>query len=109
LIPLYGAGPGQPQDQFFATADQALFFSNGGTVRGWLSPGGGNLCERLMKLEDPQACADEFTTSVLSRPATPVEVAAVTNHLSGRTADRQAALQEMIWALVASVEFRFAY
>jgi hypothetical protein len=109
FISLYGAGPGQPQDQFFATADQALFVGNGGTVRGWLNPGGGNLCERLTKLTEPAALADELTTSVLSRPATPAEVTHVTNHLSGRESDRLAAVQELIWALVASVEFRFAY
>lgn len=109
FINLYSAGPGQPQDQFFATADQALFFGNGGTVRSWLNPGGGNLAERLTKLEDPQAFADELSISVLSRPARPAEVTQVTNYLSGRTSDRTAAIQELIWALVASVEFRFAY
>ena len=44
---LYAASAGQPQDQFFATAEQSLFLANGGEIRGWLNPSGGNLIDRV--------------------------------------------------------------
>jgi hypothetical protein len=99
----YGNGPGQTQDQFFATADQALFVSNGGTIRGWL-PGLGN---RLNGMSDAAQAAEELYVSVLSRRPTDGERAQVQNYLAGRENDRAAAWQELVWALLASAEFRF--
>ncbi|HJS06988.1 MAG TPA: DUF1549 domain-containing protein [Pirellulales bacterium] len=106
FIELFGAGAGQPQS-FFATADQALFFSNDGLLRGWLAPGGGNLTERLGKLDDPRALSLELYLSVLTRQPTENEIADTTAYLAGRTGDRAAAVQELVWALVSSLEFRF--
>jgi hypothetical protein len=106
FVELFGAGAGQPQS-FFATADQALFFSNDGLLRGWLAPGGGNLAERLGKLDDPRALSLEMYTSVLTRQPTEKEIADTTAYLASRTGDRAAAVQELVWALVTSLEFRF--
>jgi hypothetical protein len=106
FVELFGTGAGQPQT-FFATADQALFFANDGQIRGWLAPGGGNLAERLSKLTDPPALAEELYLSVLSRRPSDAEVAETTNYLSLRAGDRSAAVQELAWALIASLEFRF--
>ncbi len=107
FITLYGAGPGQPQDQFFATADQALFVANGGTVLSWLNPAGENLTVRLSKLDDPSAFADELYVTVFSRPPSPAETARVAEYLAARAMDRPAAIRELIWALLTSAEFRF--
>ena len=41
FVTLFGAGFGVPQNEFFATVDQALYFSNAGRVRGWVAPSGG--------------------------------------------------------------------
>jgi hypothetical protein len=106
FVELFGAGAGQPQD-FFATADQALFFANDGQIRSWLAPGGGNLTERLGKLSDPRAVADELYVSVLSRKPTEAEVVEVTNYLAARPNERPAALGELSWGLISSLEFRF--
>ncbi len=105
---VYGAAPGQPQDDFFATADQALFLSNGGTVRGWIVPGTG-LFNRLNALADPAAFADELYLSVLTRRPTGPEIAAVANFLAARPTERPAMIQELAWALLASAEFRFQH
>jgi hypothetical protein len=107
FITLFAAAAGQPQNEFYATADQALFFSNGGHVRGWLAPSGDNLTGRLMKLTDARACADELYFSVFNRPATEAETADVAAYLKPRTADRSAAIGEVIWSLLTSAEFRF--
>lgn len=103
FVGLYGNGAGQTQDQFFATVEQALFVANGGTIRGWL-PG---LANRLHGLPDVSAATEELFLSVLSRRPTEAEISHVQQYLAGRDQDRVSAWQELVWALLASAEFRF--
>lgn len=107
FVQLFAAGAGQPQDDFFATADQALFFSNAGTVGGWVSPGGGNLTDRLNKLEDAGAVADEVYLNLMTRFPTDEEKADLAVYLASRKDQRPQAVQEIVWALLTSTEFRF--
>lgn len=107
FVSLFGSAPGQPQQVFQATADQALYFANGGELRSWLAPGGGNLTERLIALSDSQAFAEELYLTVYTRSPSTDEVAGLQAYLAGRDQDRPAAIQEIIWALVTSSEFRF--
>lgn len=109
FVQLFGAGSGQPQEEFFATADQALFLANGGELRSWLNPGGGNLSERLLKLETPAAIAEELYLSLFSRLPDEAEVELVQNFLEQRAAEKGAAVQELAWGLLTSAEFRFRY
>jgi hypothetical protein len=104
---LYGGGPGQPQDDFFATAEQALFLANGGSLKAWLAPGGTNLTQRLLNLQEPAPLAEELFLTVYGRPPVEAEVAEVAQYLASRGEDRSAAVQELAWALVTSAEFRF--
>ncbi|MBM80687.1 MAG: hypothetical protein CMJ78_08850, partial [Planctomycetaceae bacterium] len=107
FVKLFSANAGQPQHEFFATFDQALFFANAGTVRSWMSPNGDNLAGRLAKLDNSKDFADELYLGVLTRRPTTDEVADVTAYLASRGKERAAATQELIWALVTSTEFRF--
>ncbi|MBI2824183.1 MAG: DUF1549 domain-containing protein [Planctomycetia bacterium] len=107
FVALFAAAPGQPQQSFAATVDQALFLANGGQVRGWLAPAEGNLADRLAKLAEPVPFAAELYLAVLSRTPAEAETADVTALLANRAADRAAAAQELIWALFCSAEFRF--
>jgi hypothetical protein len=107
FVSLFAAAPGQPQQDFSATVDQALFFANGGQVRGWLAAGGGNLTERLIKLDDARALADELFLTVFTRHPTDDEVADVSHYLAARANERSAAIQDVIWGLLSSAEFRF--
>jgi len=107
FVKLFGAGAGQPQHEFFATVDQSLFFANGGQVRGWLSPGGGNLTDRLIKTEDPKAVAEELYLSLLTRQPTAEETADVAAYLIAKKDKKNEAVQELAWALLTSTEFRF--
>ncbi|HLF92111.1 MAG TPA: hypothetical protein VJB14_01510, partial [Planctomycetota bacterium] len=109
FVKLFGGGPGQPQDEFYATVDQALFLENGGLVRGWLSPTAGGLTDRLMKLEDPKELARELYLSVFTRPPAEREVGDVARYLAARPQARLAAIQEIVWATLTSVEFRFKH
>jgi hypothetical protein len=110
FVPLFGAGAGQPQNEFFATVDQALFVSNGGTINSWLNPSGNNLTARLDKLlEQPDAFADELYLSVLTRTATAAEKTSVAEYLTAAKSEEriQQSSRELTWALLAAVEFRF--
>jgi hypothetical protein len=106
LVNLFAAGAGQPQQDFFATVDQALFFANGDLLKSWLTPSGENLVARLAKIEDVKALSEEIYLSVLTRRPSDAEVAAVGAYLAAR-ADKPAATAELAWSLLTSSEFRF--
>jgi hypothetical protein len=101
-----GAAGSQSQD-YQATVHQALFLANGEPIRSWLTPGRGNVLERCAAPSDLRLVAEDLYLTVLSRRPTADEEAEVAAHLAGRDADRAAALTELAWALLTSVEFRF--
>jgi hypothetical protein len=107
FVTFYGAAAGQPQGDFFSTADQALFSSNGGSINSWVVPAGDNVTDRVIKQTDPRVAAEEIYLAVLTRMPTEDEVTEVTNYLGARTADRNVAAQELVWAVLNSAEFRF--
>ena len=109
FVKLFAAAPGQPQGDFFATVEQALFFANGGEVRSWLAPSGENLTARMIKLDDPRAIAEEMYLSVLTRRPSDEEIKDVTQYLASRPDERTVVVQEMAWALLTSIEFRFQH
>jgi hypothetical protein len=107
FVGYYGAAAGQPQGDFFATADQALFVANGGSINIWVGPASGNVAERLAKQQDAKLAAEDLYLSLFTRMPTDAERTDVVNYLKGRTKDRGVAAQEMVWALLNSAEFRF--
>ena len=100
------AGQGGQKTGFDSSADQALFLLNGALIQKWLVPANGNLTDRLRKLEASAEFAEELYMSVLNRAPGDEEVAAVTSYLEA-VSDRDAATQELTWALMTSAEFRF--
>lgn len=109
FVTLFAAAGGQPQDDFFATVDQALFFRNGGELRGWLQPAAGNLTDRLQKIEDPKSLAEEMYLSILTRLPTDDETADVTGFLNTPDLKKSDAIVDLTWALFTSAEFRFQH
>jgi hypothetical protein len=99
---LFAARPGEPQECFNATLDQTLFLKYGPTVRGLLA----TRVAGLAKLTDADALADELFLSVLSRRPSAEEKQDVAAVLKAAK-DRNIAIGELVWALVASTEFRF--
>lgn len=107
VVGMFAGEVGTPENQNFnATLNQALFLSNGTLLRSWIAPRAGNLAERLSKLEKPTDIAEELYLSVLTRRPTAEESTEIADFLKSR-ADRAVALQDLIWALTASAEFRF--
>ncbi len=109
FVDLFGHAGGQPQTDFFATVDQALFLANAGTLQSWLNPAAGNLTDRLGKIEDPAALAEELYMSVLTRRPSSAEITDVRDYLAERPQEKPAAVMEMAWGLMSSAEFRFRY
>jgi len=103
FIKLFGGAAGEPQSDFYATADQALFFANGGTVRGWL----GTLSGRLGKMTEPNALAEELYLTVLTRRPTAEESALVVKSLAVDAKEKPAVIRDIAWGLLTSAEFRF--
>ncbi|MCP4170768.1 MAG: DUF1553 domain-containing protein, partial [Fuerstiella sp.] len=109
FVKLFAAEQGQPQDDFFATVDQALLFANGSQIRTWLAPSGENLTGRLLKIETPDGVADELYLSTLVRKPTADEITDVSEYLAARGDKKTEAVQELAWALMTSAEFRFQH
>jgi Protein of unknown function (DUF1549)/Protein of unknown function (DUF1553) len=106
LVTTFAGEAGEPEE-FEPTLAQALFLANGPMLRGWLTPRGNNLTARLGKLTDPAAAAEEAYLSVFIRRPTAEEKKELAGYLKAREKDRAIALQEYLWALLTSAEFRF--
>lgn len=103
----FAAAAGQPQDATEPTVHQALFIANGQPIQSWVTPSGENLSARLSALGDPSAVAEELYLSLYTRRPTLEERDEVGRYLAERGKERGPALQELVWALLASTEFRF--
>ena len=104
---IYGAGDGQPQYDFFATVDQALFASNAGSIIGWVQPSGNNVTARMIKETDLAKAADDLYLTYLTRHPTSEESKAIVDYLNSRPKEKAACVAEIAWALLTSAEFRF--
>ena len=76
-------------------------------VRGWLVPRPGNLTDRLAKLDNADALAEELYLSVFTRVPTAEEKKEAGDFLAKHAKDRSTAIQDFAWALLTSAEFRF--
>lgn len=103
----FAGAAGQPQDATEPTVHQALFLGNGQPIQSWLAPSGDNLTARLAAMPDTSSLAEELYLSLYTRRPTEDERAEVARYLAGRGPERGPALQELVWALLASTEFRF--
>jgi Protein of unknown function (DUF1549)/Protein of unknown function (DUF1553) len=107
FITLYGAGPGQPQNDFFATPDQALYANNGGAIFSWASASGENVAARVVAATSPSEAAEKLFLGVLSRKPEAAEAQNVEQYLNQLPENRARLAQELVWGLMASAEFRF--
>ncbi len=107
-VSLYGSGSDKTQDDFFASADQALYIANGGSVYSWAAPGNNNPTQAAIAMEDPTEIAKTLYWAYLCRQPSETEIALVSQQLAEASDQRSAVIQEMAWSLLASAEFRFA-
>ena len=107
FVRLYASAAGAPQGDFFATADQAMFVSNAAPINGWIVPSNNNPSQRVINAQTPEDAAEELYLSILSRRPTSAEQAEVSQLLAARPAERTAVVQQLVWGLLTSIEFRF--
>ncbi|MEY4565278.1 MAG: Chromosome partition protein Smc [Planctomycetota bacterium] len=107
FVSLYGAGPGQPQGDFFATADQALFANNGGVIYSWAGANSDNVTAKLANTQDIAEGAKILYLAVLGREPTAIEIEELSQYLNQAPDKRAALAQEVVWSLLTSAEFRF--
>jgi hypothetical protein len=108
FVALFAGAPGPAAHNMESTVHQALFVLNGPIVRSWIAPGGQNLAVRLLVATEPHTLAEDLYLSVLTRRPSREEELEIAEYLAARPAtERPAAVQELIWALVASAEYRF--
>jgi hypothetical protein len=100
------AGPAkEPEIEFSPSVKAALFMLNDPQVLALFEPRSGNLLDRLTKLTDPAAIAEELSLSVLTRLPTEEERADVIDALAQQPARRDVVLRYLAWSLAASTEF----
>ncbi len=105
---LFGAGAGQPQGDFFATADQALYLANGGAVASWCTPASGNPAEGFMKADTPEKAAQALYFGTFGRQPDADEIAMVAKALaSAKPETKPTIARDLFWGLMSSPEFRF--
>jgi hypothetical protein len=92
---------------FQANVSQALYLANSRGFETLIDKG--PLVERLAKVTDDGEAVRQAYLAVLSRPPDEEELGGFRKHLAARGDRRRAALQQMVWALLASVEFRFVH
>ena len=102
FIGLFGSAPGDPEGDFQATVHQALFMTNGPTLKGWTTA----VASRAANHSELPDNIQELYLRVLSRPPAADEAAETLEYII-RHPDRKAALEEIAWALLTSTEFRF--
>ena len=103
---LYSSGVGQTNDDFFASPDQALFVANGGSVYGWAAPSGSNLTHRAIQTPDPRSAVELLVRGLLSRPASSSELEWVRELIGKNPESKSAVFHELVWGILAGVEFR---
>ncbi len=107
FVSAFASIAGRPEGDFQASLPQALYLANHAPLIEWLQPESGNLIEWLLARDDPRVVAEEAYLAIFSRLPSEAEVAMVTQHFQARDPERPTAVTELIWALLASSEFRF--
>lgn len=107
IVERFSAPAGAPQDGFFATVDQALAIQNDPDYQKWLKPASGNLVERLIALDDPNQFAEQLYLSSVCRLPDEEERTMIRELLSQHAGEREKLIQELVWGVLASAEFRF--
>lgn len=96
----------QEGEGFQANASHALYLTyNPMMMKTMLAPSG--LVGRLTKLTDAAEFARLAYLTVLSRPPSNEESAAVAKHLATAGVPREELCRDLVWALIAGSEFRF--
>ena len=97
-------------DNFQIGVSEPLMFANDERVaKELLTDSGDRILLRLKELPSPEEQVRCAVSTVLGRPATNDEVTALAKYLASRSDRKIEALQQVLWSLLTSSEFRFNY
>jgi hypothetical protein len=102
---------GEPSDgrgDFQANLGEHLFLNNSEQLKRMIQPRKGNLADTLLKSkESPEERVDRLFLSVLSRPPRSEERKRFVAYLATPGARPEALIEEAVWVLLNTAEFRF--
>ena len=99
-----------PGENFQVSVDEALYFSNNDRVQNeLLRDSADRLVGHLKTIPDRAEMIEVAFRAVLSRSPEPEELATFEAYLAEREDRQVEALQQVVWALIASPELRFNY
>lgn len=99
-----------PGEHFQIAVDEALLFSNSDRIQNdLLRSSGDRLVGTLKDTEDQQQLLTIVFEAICSRQPTDEERQAITAYLTARSENREDALRQITWAILAGPEIRFNY
>ena len=102
FLDAYANPPREPETEFAPSVRGALFVLNGPRVLSWLPAKPGNLADLLNKQD--REYADTLYLAILSRKPTLEETNYFNQYIVSHS-DKTKAIEQAIWALLASNEF----
>ena len=102
FLAAYANPPREPETEFSPSVRGALFLLNGPRVLSWIPANSGNLADQLNNLDGEYA--DTLYSTILSRKPTPEEARYFNEYIATHS-DKSTAIEQAIWALLASNEF----
>ncbi|MEX0938704.1 MAG: DUF1549 domain-containing protein [Pirellulales bacterium] len=94
-------------EENLATLKQTLFLSNNNSLWERIRGTSGGTAEALVAIEDAGDRVREAFRRVYGRAPDEEELQAATQFLTERSADSRAAVDQLLWAMITSAEFRF--
>ena len=99
-----------PNNEFQVSVDEALLFSNDAALeKDLLANRADRLIGELMILTTDEEVVATASKSIMNRPVTKQEQRAMMKYLKQRKDRREAAIIQVVWALLTSSEVRFNY
>ncbi len=99
-----------PGEHFQVSVDEALLFNNNSRVQNdLLRTSNDRLVGQLRSIDSPSQQVTSAFWNVYGREPQPEELAACQEYLESRTDRTDAAIQQLVWALITSPELRFNY
>ncbi|MFP6649601.1 MAG: DUF1553 domain-containing protein, partial [Pirellulaceae bacterium] len=100
----------QPGEDFQVSTTEALMFNNNADIQNQLlADDGSMLVGQLKHQENNSLLATEAAWNILARPLVEEEQRWMVKYLEDRKDRRIPAIQQLVWALLTSGEFRFNY
>jgi hypothetical protein len=95
------------EETFQSSVTEALYMSNDLRIQQLAVPGGNNLASRLAGMVEDERVVETAVWTILGRAPEVDEAAYLAQWLARPGQDRGALCRDLVWALIASAEFRF--